>query len=359
MFRTWLLIVVTAVLLHGADARRKLWQLDLAQFVNGRKDLSAVVWGISFSPDESKLAIGFGPLPGTGAAAPQHIVIVSVGSPSMALREFDVGLENYIVTTFAWAPSGTALVVGDALARPVMLTIGGEPPCTLPDLAQFGGFLSDDRMVITMNDAEIRILRRDCSLLNSWKTAGYTRVRDTSPDKDLIATLSPSADGSSTIELVSGTREVIQRWSRNAEEKPSGGLHFADHGRMLCSGYGSSKEPYRGDHIGCWDTQSGAITARDTNVTLGDNLIREGGGLLAITDYDITIRTGRLWHALDMGGITILPRRRVIWDARTGKEIASWTRPTIKAHSATALSQNGRYYAEGDSGSLSVYSLQP
>jgi hypothetical protein len=242
-----------------------------------------------------------------------------------------------------------------------MLNIGGEPPCTLPDLAQFGGFLSDDRMVITMNDAETRIFRRDCSLLNSWKTAGYTRVLDTSPGKDLIATFS-SADGSSAIELVSGTREVIQRWSRNAEEAPSastGGLHFADHGRLLCSGYGSSKEPYGRAHLGCWDTQSGAITARNTDVTLGDNLIREGGGLLAITDYDIIIRTGKLWHALDMGGETILPRRRVIWDARTGKEIASWTRPTIKPYSAIALSKNGKYYAEGDSGSLSVYSLQP
>ncbi|MGD0773133.1 MAG: WD40 repeat domain-containing protein [Candidatus Solibacter sp.] len=347
MFRTWLLIAVTAVLLHGADARRKLWQLDLAQFVNGRKDLSAVVWGISFSPDESKLAIGFGPFPERAAAA-QHIV----------------SLMNHIVTTFAWTPSGTALVVGDALARPVMLTIGGDPSCTFPDLAQFRGFLSDDRMVITINDAEIRILRRDCSLLDSWKTAGDTRVRDTSPDMDLIATLSPSVDGSSTIELVSGTREVIQRWSRNAEETLSasmGGLHFADRGRMLCSGYGSSKQPYRGANVGCWDTQSGAITARNTNVTVwgGDSIRSSCGGLLAITDYDITIRTGRLWHVLDMGGETVTPRRRVIWDARTGKEIASWTRPTIKPYSAVALSQNGKYYAEGDSGSLSVYSLQP
>jgi hypothetical protein len=244
IFRTWLLVAVTAAILPAADARREIWRLDLAKLVSGRKDQSTVVWGISFSPDESKVAIGFGPL--RLDAAPQHVVIVSVGSPSMALREFDVSLKNYLVSTFAWAPSGTALVVGARPATPVMLSIGKEPSCNFPESTEFGGFLSDDRMATTINEAEIRILRRDCSLLDSWKTAADTRVLDTSPEKDLIAALSSSADGSSTIELISGTREVGQRWFRSAEETTAtsiGGLHFADQGRMLCSGKISSKDP--------------------------------------------------------------------------------------------------------------------
>lgn len=257
-FRTWLLVAVTAVLLPGADARREIWRLDLPKFVNGRKDLSTVVWGISFSPDESKVAVGFGPLPGLDAA-PQHVVIVQVGSPSTVLQEFNVSLKNYLVSAFAWAPSGTALVVGDRLTTPVILSIGKQPSCNLPESAQFGGFLSDDRMAITINDAEIRILQRDCSLLDSWKTEAGTRVLDTSPEKGLIATLSSSPDASSTIELISAAREVQQRRVRNVEETTAAsmGFHFADQGRMLCGGYLSSKDTYRRVNVGCWDTRSG------------------------------------------------------------------------------------------------------
>jgi WD40 repeat protein len=356
MLRKWLLAAVTAVLLRGADARREIWRLDLAKFVNDRKELSTVVWGISFSPDESKVAIGFGPFQGLDAA-PQRVVIVSVDSPSVALREFDVSLKNYLVSTFAWAPSGTALVVGDFLSKAVMLSTGKEPSCNFPEPSHFGGFLSDGRMAITINEAEIQILRPDCSLLANWKTAAGTRVLDTSPKNDLIVTLSNSADGSYAIELVSSRQEVRRRWLRNAEE---GGLHFADQGRMLCGGYLLTKDRYPRVNVGCWDTQSGAIIAKNINVTLSNSSIRSSdAGLLAITDYDITVHTGKIWQLLGVGGESITPRRRVIWDVRSGKEIATWTGPTIKPNFTFALSPNGRYYAEGGSGSLSVYSLQP
>jgi hypothetical protein len=180
-FRVSLLVAVTVSLLAGADGRRKLWELDLARFVNGNKDLAAMVWGIGFSPDESKVAIGFGPYSGLGPS-PQHVVIVPVGSPSVVLREFDVSLKNYLVSAFAWSPSGTELVVGDRLSAPVILSMDKEPACALPELSQFGGFLRDDLMVLTVSDSEVRILRRDCSLIESWKTAGDKRVFDTSPE---------------------------------------------------------------------------------------------------------------------------------------------------------------------------------
>jgi hypothetical protein len=235
-----------------------------------------------------------------------------------------------------------------------------EPACALPELSQFGGFLRDDLMVLTVSDSEVRILRRDCSLIESWKTAGDKRVFDTSPEQDLIAVLTFSADGSSVSELLSGTHEVKQRWVRSAAETiaaSKGGFHFADQGRLFCSGFG--KEPDQ-SHVECRDTQTGSIIATNPNVVLWAGSIHSsGGGLLAITDYNITDRTATLWKLLDAGGRFIVPRRRLIWNIRTGKEIASWTGQTIQPSFVLTLSPNGKYTAEGGLGSVWVYALQP
>lgn len=359
-FRLLLLVAVTASVLAGADGRRKLWELDLARFVHGQKDLTTVVWGISFSPDESKVAIGFGPYSDL-SSDPQHVVIVPVGSPSTVLREFDVSLRNYLPSTFAWTPSGTALIVGDRLAAPVMLSLDKEPACTFPERSQFGGFLSEDHMVLTAPDSEVRILRRDCSLIESWKTADDTRVLGTSPEQDLIAILNRSPDGSSETELLSGTNQVKQRWISNAVDTRgavTGGFHFADSGKLFCSGYNPGKELQI--NVACRDTQSGSIVAMNTNVVLWNGSIHSsGGGMLAITDYSVTDRTGKISQLLDSGGRIITVRRRLIWNIRAGKEIASWTGPTTKPNFVLALSPTGKYAAEGGSGSVSVYALQP
>ena len=361
LFRISLLVAVSGSLLAGSNGRRKLWELDLERFVSGQKGSASVVWGISFSPDESKVAIGFGPFPSSLGPNPQHVVIVPIASPSIVLREFDVSLTNYLVSTFTWAPSGKALVVGDRMAAPIMLSLDREPGCSFPISSQFGGFLRDDLMVVTGSDSEVRILRRDCSLVKKWKTTADTRVLGTSPEQDLIAILDRSADGSSITELSSGTHEAKQRWIRSAAETIAafrGGFQFADQGRLFCGGYDSGDELHR-TNIQCRDTQSGSIVATNTNVVLWNGSIHSSGGrLLAITDYSVTERNGKVWQLSHAGGEFITPRRRLIWNIRTGKEIASWKSRTMKPNFILALSPNAKYAAEGGSGSVQVYALQ-
>jgi hypothetical protein len=113
----------------------------------------------------------------------------------------------------------------------------------------------------------------------------------------------------------------------------------------------------------------------------GPSIESAGGQLLAITDYYIW-RGGQLWDKfwaqLDTGVEIIRPRRRLLWDVRTGQEIASWGRysmgnlqqeelwgadlqhaRTIKRMFVLSLSPTGKYVAEGGSGSVSVYAVQP
>src|ERR1700691_2285627 len=125
-FRAAVLIGVTASLFVGAEGRRKLWDLDLSRFVNNQKDLTAQVWGIRFSPDESKVAIGFGPRANFDSR-PRRVVIVSVDHPLAPIRDFEMSTKGpalVIEDAIVWAPSGTALVV--RYPSPIMFRLGTE-----------------------------------------------------------------------------------------------------------------------------------------------------------------------------------------------------------------------------------------
>src|SRR5271154_346980 len=92
-FRTAALAALTAVLLWGADGRRKLWDLDLSNFFNHAKDATALVWGIRFSADESKVAIGFGPS-WDGDSRPRHVVVLAIENPRTVVREFELNTDR-------------------------------------------------------------------------------------------------------------------------------------------------------------------------------------------------------------------------------------------------------------------------
>ena len=78
--RAAILISLTAELLLGGGGRRKLWDLDLSKFANHQTDKTTLVWGIRFSPDETKVAIGFGSR-WNFDPRPRHVIVVAVDQP--------------------------------------------------------------------------------------------------------------------------------------------------------------------------------------------------------------------------------------------------------------------------------------
>src|SRR5580658_5083577 len=211
------LMVLATALVWGANGRRKLWDLDLSIFVNHAKDVTALVWGIRFSADESKVAIGFGPS-WDGDPHPQHVVVVAVEKPQKVIREFELNIAHAAWvsgSSIVWSPSGAILVV--RTQTPAMFRVGPEAPCVFPKESEFGGFLSEDRMVIYLRSfpgpTEIQILRPDCSLADSWKIDGSAHVLDTSPEQDLLAIETFPNPPDLAMELVAPrTHEVKQRW---------------------------------------------------------------------------------------------------------------------------------------------------
>jgi hypothetical protein len=372
-----ILLALTTALLLGAGSRRKLWDLDLSEFTNHDSAIPAQIWGIRFSPDETKLAIGFGPS-WNFDSRPRHVVVVSVDQPHIAVREFELNTTSPFPSTrsIVWSPTGATLVI--RTRPPIMLRLGGAASCSFPEGSEFGGFLSGDRMVIVFRDtAEIRILTRNCSLTDSWMIDGPADVLDTSSEQDMLAVqtfLKPPKH--SAIELVaSQNHEIKQRWIWNSMSVFHGGFVFSDHGRRVCSA--NSREGKRGPDAACWDIQTGAKVAENGRVAVDWQGIVGAGDedLLAITDYKYISHQGKFWVFFDINNDYTVAQRHVIWNVRTGEDVVSWGSfgefyqaelwgkdlkhaSTVRTPIVLSLSPTGKFIAEGGSGSVSIHSVQ-
>jgi hypothetical protein len=374
--RATVLLGLFAILLAGAKDRRKLWELDLSTFANRDGEMSAQVWGIRFSPDESEVAIGFGPR-WNFESNPRHIVVVAVNQPRVVLRTFDLKIGSPFPSTgnIAWSPSGSTIVTRKP---PIMLRFGTEPPCVFPADSEFGGFLSGDRMIIVQRDrGEIRIVASDCSVGDRWEVDPPADVLDTSPDKGLIAIQRFGKDTSrSAIEVIDASSHAVkQSWKWDSMSTFRGGFLFADHGKLACSA--NFPQGKQGPDVACWDIQTGSLVAENDKVAVDWHGINgAGNGLLAITDYKYISHQGKLWAFLDINNDYSVPQRHIIWNIRTGEEVTSWGRfgnfyqtelwgrnfehtSKTKTPTVLSLSPTGKYVAEGGSGSVSVHALEP
>ena len=373
-----LLIAASLAPISKADGRKQLWNVDLLKLIGQAGDSEAqYVWGLAFSPDESKLAIGFNY---QGRAAASHVIVVSVDHPSAVLRRFDsdhsVGpeaMELYVRENIQWSPSGNFLA-----AYRQVFSVQGERSCPVPTDFEFGGFLADDRIVIAKRafqgllgpeaTNEIQVRRPDCTVEDSWHPQGWFQVRDTCPQAGLLAIQgNDDSRNTATVEtqLVSYPGHLETRhWTWDGE-LTLGGIILADSCKAICSGDGmwKSKETF---HAACWSTQSGAKVAEDPKLTLTyhEAFGGSGGPRLAVTVSHWACRNGKFWQFFDIDGCATPQTHRVLWNIETGQEVLSWpvlnqplrigNRDTSGPF-ALALSSTGKFLAEGGAGRVQLY----
>jgi hypothetical protein len=99
-----------------------------------------------------------------------------------------------------------------------------------------------------------------------------------------------------------------------------------------------------------------------------------------MTAYKISTSGGKLAVFFDVDSSTAIPLRQLIWNVRTRKEVSSWGAASLPfggyqqkelygkdpknvskgtTDFVLSLSPAGKYFAEGDSGSISLYAIQP
>jgi hypothetical protein len=162
--------------------------------------------------------------------------------------------------------------------------------------------------------------------------------------------------------------DVKQRWTQ--DDFP-GNFLFLDHGSLVCYANSLGKGLPDEGLLGHTDWRKDRGEWKDRYRTWGSSA---GGDLLTVTDSKyVALPWKSLLEFLDMGTEYVAPRRQLIWNVRTGKEIASWgvnrqdelvggelkNARTIKTNFVVSLSPNGKYLAEGGGGSVAVYTVQP
>ncbi len=367
-------VAVAEASLFGSDVRQRIWTLDLSTIVHhaGDDDRDEYVWGLAFSPDESKLAIGFGLHWDTsiGKQPPRqtqgHLVVLSLDK-SVVLPTQDLGPLHWGGSAITWAPSGSFLVAQER--DPFMFRLDGKKACSFPSERTFAGFLSGDRMVFLDDqriggDKGIELLGPDCSSIGA--KPGPFREVATCPGRDLILSSRLEGDAVSVKVHDSDSWHVRQNWKWSNAAMLSG-IRFADGCRKVCTG--AEGKPAWTSSLACWDVGTGQKVSEDASVVLSTaSIVSSGGELIATTDHRIIDHTGKVWVFLDMDGTYLRPKRQVVWSIRTGREVASWPAQLqrfeiIPGQSREhqfllALSASGKYLAEGGSGTVTLYRMK-
>lgn len=288
----------------------------------------------------------------------QRFQIASIASDSETLGDRPPGI--------AWSPAGDWVLAGSDLIR-----VQDGSVCSIPD--NLGdGFLGPGRIVaLALREpgapSRFDLFDSNCRLSGSWEpSGGEWTPGSVSAERGLVSALRKTGrKGVLPEELLvvdPVARKVIRSWQTAETGYAS---RFADHGKVLCAGYSGpdvfdeSVVPPR-----CMDVDSGEKIAEARGV-IG------GFPFSAAEDASSIIASDRraAWNFLFRENDNVL-KRRVVWDFRSGGEVASWRPetqsyslpglvPLVKEPLVFAISPDGQYVAERGNDVLRLYKIDP
>jgi hypothetical protein len=165
---------------------------------------------------------------------------------------------------------------------------------------------------------------------------------------------------------------ITQHRLNGAVNAFAGSVIFSALSSRVCSGL--QRPTPNGPFAACWDTQTGELATKDPKLGVDFLAMQSAGGhLVALTQYKWTFHDGPFWVFFDMSNDYAVPRHHVLWNVDTGQQVASWAelhqtvllpRPRENARVGRcpfvlSLSPSARYFAEGGSGTVTLYSLTP
>ena len=358
---------------------KKEWDLDLSSYLGATVPMGSsagTIFSVRFSPEGRHIAVIAGERSTDRVRSrKKHLLVVPTYPTSGSVRHYDLtqGADDINEfgrwSHFGWTRRGDSILAGGELVR-----LDEEKGCPATQHRA-----PDGRLMMTDNpyaheDLLVRLMLRDasCDGEDRWEFSAEFTVKDLSLERGLVCVSRPLrfdrehaveaesarvAGRSSEVLIVDPTTgKVMQRWP-SAEIPAASTLRFADRGRVICGG-AREIAPVR-----CWSVDTGKRVAEAAGV--------EGGSPIAVAlsaPYAIASDYRSIPATLRENTMEVL-RRRVVWDVRTGREVASW-QPPLQSYdvgidrigrewAAFAMSPDGRYLAEGGDGSLRLFTIKP
>lgn len=396
MIRTLIALIAFPIICQGG--RRLVWEFNLTgRLKDARGELERLphsIRALSFSPDETRLAVSVGLHEGEKNHT-SHLVVFTVDDPTRSLRQIETG--NYSTPRYlsehdalSWSERGDHLIVRGS-PRTRVVNLREHTQCVPPgDINGFvgdqmigkrGGFGFNPRGVHPSQwKSRLEWFGPDCQAAASWEIDENWVLKETIPGRGLVRlsrylTLFREAEPElaareELIVLDANTRKVLRRWPLGNFKAPH--LRLAEGGKSLCGGT-IAQSSRSNVELRCWDLTTGTLIAEHPRVKGGVPFsVTPEATLVAAFDWDKIPTTPKIKIPEDLAGMRI-----VIWDFRAGRDLASW-KPALQKMQYTrwkgmpmeifieilddpfvfALSPKGRYLAEGGDDVIRLYAIE-
>jgi hypothetical protein len=344
-----------------SKAMQQVWSTKLGQLVReppgwmkvGHHETGAV----AFSPDNKVIAVtlahGFR-VAGSSEHDNTHLLLIDVQSPEASVRQFD--LPGTCGVDLAWNQDGGALLVCGTLLRladgAVCLVSSHAGPARYFRVNT--GFWLDPEHVIRWSGT---ILDLACKEVGTWQLELHWRISAVAPSKGWIV-VSHYEPGPKTVcefgILDRASRQPFAGWER---PKSLCGVNpiFALGTGALCNNLaGGDKQS-----LHCWAVNG----AKEISIPkqLRDYRLNQ-----AAASSTFVVADQWRYDRFDWLGLSPpLPRRRVVLDLRSGKELSSWkprlqnsTSPSVEDWPYhCAVTSGGEYLAESGDAELDLYRI--
>jgi hypothetical protein len=322
---------------------------------------------LAFSPDEHWIAV-------VGGAHRSELLLLPLsGSPDQTVH---IDSSMPIFWGPEWSPNSDAVLVGESAAHKrgiaKLYSVRGNQLWEHVNAGQtmwdadggVFGFLDPEHLLARQisdkgKPVGFETLDLQGHVIDTWPEQKQWHVAAMNPDRHLVAVF-PDRYLSKTLIIDYPSKRVIQTKSNPTWLYPGGGRsqgvleYFVEAGKTICT-VGSAES--RAVDAECRDVDSGHKIAEFHRFT--------GGWPAAASDRAsrlVLTQETRFWsrkgNEIDAYG------ERVVWDFRSGAEIAAWGirgqssgANGVIQPSAVAISSTGHYLAEGADGSFQIYEL--